>query len=201
MAFEGLIELQLLYGNHPVLLPFTIGADFVCSGCWISADIVPRLLGQYIWLWLTSFVSVILYLLLFFSLRGNVTVDPDKWWRIKFHKAPKLTLREDQLSIGDSQPGSEARSQAMSMLLYVWAFRPLSACGRAPNFQPQVPRAVLCACRATFHQPLARLRDAKREPAATALLRRLHREHHALRAQRPGQCRALRGHEAEAVAV
>lgn len=86
--------------------------------CWISADIVPRLVGQYIWLWLSSFVSIVLYILLFFSLRGNVTIDTDTWWNIKFHRAPQLTLRDDQISIGEAQPGSEARSQAMSMLLY-----------------------------------------------------------------------------------
>ncbi|EJD52474.1 hypothetical protein AURDEDRAFT_142434 [Auricularia subglabra TFB-10046 SS5] len=87
--------------------------------CWTHADVVARLLGQYVWLWLALFVSTVLYIILFFSLRGNITVDPDKWYRIKLHRSP-LVATEDRLSIDtQGQPAAaEARSQAMSMLFY-----------------------------------------------------------------------------------
>ncbi|KAG8960643.1 hypothetical protein FRC00_014499 [Tulasnella sp. 408] len=45
-----------------------------------------RIAGEYMWLWLSAFASILLYPFLFFMLRGNIDVDPNNWRRISFHK-------------------------------------------------------------------------------------------------------------------
>jgi hypothetical protein len=51
--------------------------------CWISSGFNPeRIAGEYFWLWLAAFSSIALYMLLYFRVRGNIRVDPLKWWRV-----------------------------------------------------------------------------------------------------------------------
>jgi hypothetical protein len=56
-------------------------------GCWVGAKYLPeRILGEYVWLWFTGLSSVVLYILLYFCIRGNIEVDNHKWWRIHFRR-------------------------------------------------------------------------------------------------------------------
>ena len=52
--------------------------------CWISPKYPgERLAGEYVWLWLALFTSVILYIPLYFWTEGRLSVDDEKWY--KFH--------------------------------------------------------------------------------------------------------------------
>jgi len=83
--------------------------------CWISNHIVERLVGQYLFIWLALVVSIVTYVLVFMSLQGICTVDPDAWTHIRFHWSmhTRTTSTEDHTS-----PGFDARAQAKAMLLY-----------------------------------------------------------------------------------
>jgi len=74
--------------------------------CWIGEDfLIHRLWAGYIWLWVALFVSVLLYVPLFFWGRGNITVG-DKFWSFQIHRAGNV----------DDRGGSRRRS--MSLLAY-----------------------------------------------------------------------------------
>jgi len=63
-----------IYKNYETPTPFW---------CWISPKFPrERLAGEYIWLWLAPFTSVILYIPLFW-VEGRLSVDEEKWY--KFH--------------------------------------------------------------------------------------------------------------------
>ena len=52
--------------------------------CWISPSFPgERLAGEYIWLWLALFASVLLYIPLYFWTEGRLDVDEERWYR--FH--------------------------------------------------------------------------------------------------------------------
>jgi hypothetical protein len=52
--------------------------------CWLSPQYPgERLAGEYVWLWLALFTSVILYIPLYFWTEGRLSVDEEKWY--KFH--------------------------------------------------------------------------------------------------------------------
>jgi hypothetical protein len=52
--------------------------------CWISAKFAGmRLGGEYIWLWIALFTSVVLYIPLYFWAEGLLSVDEESWY--KFH--------------------------------------------------------------------------------------------------------------------
>jgi len=54
--------------------------------CWIGNHYtIERYIGQYAWIILTMFVSLITYTLLSFWARGNLTVSPTQWWRFRVH--------------------------------------------------------------------------------------------------------------------
>jgi len=54
--------------------------------CWIgSAYKAERIAGEYFWLWFALFMSVLLYVPLFFWARGNLSVDPKCWWKFRIH--------------------------------------------------------------------------------------------------------------------
>ncbi|KAI0251116.1 hypothetical protein BJV78DRAFT_1375749 [Lactifluus subvellereus] len=49
--------------------------------CWISSHYGPeRLAGEYLWLWLALFASVIMYIPVYFWAEGRLSVDPEKWY-------------------------------------------------------------------------------------------------------------------------
>lgn len=56
--------------------------------CWIGDGHrfnAERIAGEYIWLWITLFGSILAYIPLFFWARGNITVSLEHWWHIRFH--------------------------------------------------------------------------------------------------------------------
>ncbi|KAF7972377.1 hypothetical protein HWV62_18086 [Athelia sp. TMB] len=55
--------------------------------CWIGKNHkLEEYLGEYVWMWVAMFVSFAAYTPLFFWARGNMSVDPAYWWKIRFHK-------------------------------------------------------------------------------------------------------------------
>lgn len=55
--------------------------------CWIGSKYeAERIAGEYFWLWACALISIVLYLILFFRLRGNIDVDPDDWKRVSLTK-------------------------------------------------------------------------------------------------------------------
>ena len=56
--------------------------------CWISGSDAERIVGEYLWLWIAALLSILLYTLLFFRLRGNIQVDPLNWKRIHVRLHP-----------------------------------------------------------------------------------------------------------------
>ena len=46
-----------------------------------------RLGGEYVWLWVALFASVILYLPLYFWREGYLSIPEDRWWWPEFHKS------------------------------------------------------------------------------------------------------------------
>ena len=55
--------------------------------CWIGSRYnAERMAGQYIWMWVNLGVSALVYIILFFWARGNITVNPTYWWKVELHK-------------------------------------------------------------------------------------------------------------------
>ncbi|KIM83330.1 hypothetical protein PILCRDRAFT_819583 [Piloderma croceum F 1598] len=58
--------------------------------CWIGDGTrydAERIAGEYLWLWITLFVSILAYIPLFFWAQGNITVSTEHWWEITFHSS------------------------------------------------------------------------------------------------------------------
>ncbi len=98
----------VLFSLKPPLL--SINSSFqrpVPYWCWISGGDLERILGEYLWLGIGVLVSVVLYTLLFFRLRGNILVDPQNWKNIH------VQLRRDS----DAKP-SVASREAMGAVIW-----------------------------------------------------------------------------------
>ncbi|KAF8521444.1 hypothetical protein BU17DRAFT_64935 [Hysterangium stoloniferum] len=55
--------------------------------CFISSQFtLERVVGEYAWLWLTALVSLLLYVLLFFFLRGNLVYNEKSWKKLEFRR-------------------------------------------------------------------------------------------------------------------
>jgi len=78
--------------------------------CWLSPKYpAQRLAGEYIWMWVTLFTSVLLYIPLYFWTEGRLWVDPERWYR--FH------TRNFRSGMEYAQ-----RRAALGMLLYPVAY-------------------------------------------------------------------------------
>jgi len=76
--------------------------------CWIGDPFfVWRLLGEYLWFWVTLLVSIITYIPLYFWSRGNVTSDDVSWW--------KFTIQREA---DPSEDFKGIRRRSLIMLLY-----------------------------------------------------------------------------------
>jgi hypothetical protein len=64
---------------------------------------MQRIFGEYIWFWLTLLVSIGAYIPLYLCSRGNITVNPDVWWKFSIHRAHKRDL---------------ARTRALGLIAY-----------------------------------------------------------------------------------
>ena len=96
--------------------------------CWISNDFnAERITAEYLWLWFAAFSSIILYTFLFFRVRGNITVDPHDWRRVRF-KWKRWQAGDDGGGDGyfdgpgrgarGGEAGKTAAREAMSMIWY-----------------------------------------------------------------------------------
>ncbi|KAF8606608.1 hypothetical protein BDV93DRAFT_349986 [Ceratobasidium sp. AG-I] len=123
--------------------------------CWIGQGyMIERILFEYLWLWSTAFISILLYTILFLRLRGFISVDPRRWSRIRFHwkrasasemsyvTGPNgLRLQAMATSSGRLVIKQEAKD-ALKMLYYPAAYTalvlPLSI-ARWTTFDPSAP--------------------------------------------------------------
>lgn len=54
--------------------------------CWIGGKYTSeRLWGEYFWIWLALFTSFLVYIPLYYWSKGNLSVDPEIWWRFRVH--------------------------------------------------------------------------------------------------------------------
>ncbi|KAH9052814.1 hypothetical protein EDB87DRAFT_340699 [Lactarius vividus] len=50
--------------------------------CWIGPKYnEERLAGEYVWMWIALFASVVMYVLLHFWMKGHFSVDGEKWYK------------------------------------------------------------------------------------------------------------------------
>ncbi|KAI9435760.1 hypothetical protein H4582DRAFT_1780533, partial [Lactarius indigo] len=49
--------------------------------CWISPEYgSERLAGEYLWLWIALFTSFVMYIPVYFWMKGRLSIDPEKWY-------------------------------------------------------------------------------------------------------------------------
>jgi len=78
--------------------------------CWISARYpADRISAEYVWLWVAALLSVVLYIPLYFCIRGNLEVDPARPWVWSWRAAPPNVPKDR---------GFDAVAQARKMLAY-----------------------------------------------------------------------------------
>lgn len=96
------------------------------TGCWIASRFKgERIAGEYFWLWSTAFVSMALYIPLFFRVRGNIRVD-EKRWRVRFCRRSRINAEctqqqslfpESPMDNGESHVSGKFAREALNMLL------------------------------------------------------------------------------------
>jgi hypothetical protein len=110
---------QLYIAPTPVgrifVFPYNfIDVDIWKFWCWIGSRYLGfRIVGEYLWLWVTLFVSLLAYIPLFFWSRGNITVSDKSWWKFSIHRTTDSF--EDQ---------DGHRSYALTMIAYVLLIQP-----------------------------------------------------------------------------
>ena len=66
--------------------------------CFVNADYLGwRVLGEYLWMWLTLFLSFLIYIPLYMWMHGNIIFEDSNRWKWRFKRAR------------DSDPGMQAR--------------------------------------------------------------------------------------------
>ncbi|KAH8979953.1 hypothetical protein EDB92DRAFT_1954414 [Lactarius akahatsu] len=56
--------------------------------CWIGPKYIKeRLAGEYVWMWIALFASVVMYILLHFWMKGHLSVDGEKWYKFRLVKS------------------------------------------------------------------------------------------------------------------
>ncbi|KAH9083445.1 hypothetical protein EDB83DRAFT_15305 [Lactarius deliciosus] len=100
--------------------------------CWIGPEYnAERLGGEYVWIWIALFASVIMYIPLYFWTKGRLSVDPDKWY--KFH-------------LSESDDEYPQRRAALGMLFYPLGYSlvvlPLSVVRWSLSGHKNVPSAA-----------------------------------------------------------
>ncbi|KIJ42229.1 hypothetical protein M422DRAFT_254636 [Sphaerobolus stellatus SS14] len=93
--------------NHSNAL-FSI-TDLSAKGCWVgSRYTAQRIAGAYFWLWFTAAISIIIYPVMFLCLRGSITNEEKRWWRVHFrfshqpHGVGLFTRRGDKSAAKDA---------------------------------------------------------------------------------------------------
>ncbi|KAI0051934.1 hypothetical protein FA95DRAFT_107315 [Auriscalpium vulgare] len=79
--------------------------------CWVGERYPgARIAGEYLWLWLALFSSVVVYVPLIFWSQGMLSVSPTHWWRFHVHR------RSEHMQGGDG--ARRRRRRALGMLAY-----------------------------------------------------------------------------------
>ena len=60
--------------------------------CWIHGYLVWRIFSEYVWMWIALFVSLVVYIPLYFWMRGYLLVHNPQWWRVTL-QSPNLLNR------------------------------------------------------------------------------------------------------------
>ncbi|KDQ11331.1 hypothetical protein BOTBODRAFT_147232 [Botryobasidium botryosum FD-172 SS1] len=96
--------------------PFFVATPY---WCWIYSSKVDRIFGEYVWIWIAMIASIVLYIVLFFFLRGNLLVAPSgKWFRVRLLLRPGANDQNPYLDgLSFRKP-----SEAMKMFCYPMAY-------------------------------------------------------------------------------
>ncbi|KAH9002022.1 hypothetical protein EDB86DRAFT_2827471 [Lactarius hatsudake] len=100
--------------------------------CWIGPEYnAERLGGEYVWIWIALFASVIMYIPLYFWTKGRLSVDPDKWYKFR---------------LSESDDEYPQRQAALGMLFYPLGYSlvvlPLSVVRWSLSSHKNVPSAA-----------------------------------------------------------
>jgi len=109
--------------NLGFAIGYVIPSSYVPTPFWCSLPrnlVAARIFSQYLWLCLTIVTSVTLYIILFFSLRGNIRITPGgRWYRHKISITRTSNQKRRGMSsaqIEDPCTSAPVRSAAKKML-------------------------------------------------------------------------------------
>ncbi|KDQ17269.1 hypothetical protein BOTBODRAFT_601747, partial [Botryobasidium botryosum FD-172 SS1] len=115
--------------NLGFAIGYVVPSTYVPTPFWCSLPrnlIAARIFSQYLWLCLTIITSITLYIILFFSLRGNIQITSGgKWYRHKFSISRATSRRPTgmpSLRVEDPHLSTPVRSAAKKMLWYPIAY-------------------------------------------------------------------------------
>lgn len=114
---------------------------------------MERLLAGYVYPWLSALLSIFAYGLLYFRLRGNIVVNPDRWTRVRFVWNP---IKEGERAIRYSFAGqaslagstamniensaSVAQREARKMLWYPLCYTVRQRLAHFPPYPPSIAK-------------------------------------------------------------
>jgi hypothetical protein len=123
----ALLLLELCIETFIIAEPKKIGPYFGVAGywCWITpAYPISRYATSYLLMFVSAGLSFILYLLVFFRLRGNITVSPGH--KIYFHRRPQIKVGRANdgtcIVTDDQRVESHSTRVAKHMLWYPLAY-------------------------------------------------------------------------------
>ncbi|KLO07844.1 hypothetical protein SCHPADRAFT_944915 [Schizopora paradoxa] len=72
--------------------------------CWVGPNYKPeRIFGEYLWLWLTIFVSMAVYIPLILWNQGLIAIDEKHWWKVSWYrKSPADADEKRERPVGSS---------------------------------------------------------------------------------------------------
>ena len=154
----GVLVFDLCIGNF-IVADKRRGAYYGISGywCWITpAYPVERYTTEYLFMFASAFFSFILYLLVFFRLRGNITLAGG--YKVQFHQRPKVrvgrTAAGTYIMTDDRRVESHLTTVAKQMLWYPIAYTvlvlPIAAARFSTFAGVSVPFAVTIFTAAVF---------------------------------------------------
>ncbi|EJD37502.1 hypothetical protein AURDEDRAFT_129392 [Auricularia subglabra TFB-10046 SS5] len=121
------------------------GPYFGISGiwCWITDGYnLQKLMLEYLWMFASAFISLILYALILLKLRGNLVVSGKRW---KLRRAPVLGRWDPQTGQGtlEGQVTGITRQMMLFPTAYIIVILPIAACRYASWAGNNVPFQVL----------------------------------------------------------
>jgi len=113
--------------------------------CWISPHFAgERLGGEYLFLWLTLFISILLYIPLYYWSEGRLSVDENRWYKFHMH-APRHRVRSEYAQ------RRAARRMLFYPLGYTLVVLPLSVVRWSLYDHKKVPTAVVFLAVSTWN--------------------------------------------------